>query len=80
MKYDMTWTSLDSRLESSLGTTHEISKSLTLWLCWFPHLHSNVVHEWTTYDPPCVINRAIIFAPWQLEFTAKFHFSEIIFG
>ena len=36
-----------------------------------PHLHSNVVHEWTTYDPPCVIiNRVMIFAPWQLKFTA----------
>ena len=22
----------------------------------------------------------MIFAPWQLKFTAKFHFSEIIFG
>ena len=25
-------------------------------------------------------NRVIIFASWQLKFTAKFHFSEIIFG
>ena len=26
-----------------------------LWSGPDPHLHSNVVHEWTTYDPPCVI-------------------------
>ena len=25
-------------------------------------------------------NRVMIFASWQLKFTAKFHFSEIIFG
>ena len=38
------------------------------------HLHSNVVREWTTYDPPCVIigRLFLLLGSWNLQLNSTF--------
>ena len=38
------------------------------------HLHSNVVREWTTYDPPCVIigQLFLLLGSWNLQLNSTF--------
>ena len=48
----------------------KIQTYTVMWsMAWMDHLR-----------PSLCYNRVIIFAPWQLIFTAKFHFSDFFLG